>query len=186
MKRLLFILAAPLLLCLQTVPAQAFEHKIQLGVGQYTIDYVEPLFNASLKPVGVYAGWVGSLNEYISFDARLGATGSKTDVSGLKLSAATFSAFVRPTLPLGDMFEAYGLVGVSSVAVDRSGPGLVQQTVAKAGLSYGVGFDATIADHFSIGAEWVKYIQNENYAAAGAAPINVSVSGISTVVAYHF
>jgi len=187
MKKLLAaLLTVPVLLSYGALSADAFEHRIQAGAGQYTIDYVEPFFSASVKPFGAYAAWVGVLNDYISFDARLGGSGSKTHASGLRLNAGGLSAFFRPMVPVADGFEVYGLLGASSIALGRSGPGLIQQTVAKAGLSYGVGLDVRIADHFSIGAEWVKYLQDVNFAAAGIPAINVSVTGLSATFAYHF
>lgn len=183
---MMLALAIPIMLCIKTDGADAFEHRIQAGVGQYTIDYVEPFFSTSTKPLGGYVSWVGALNEFVAFDARLGGSGTETDASGLKLGAGGISVFFRPTLPVGEQFELYGLLGESSIAVDRSGPGMVQQTVARVGFSYGLGLDFRIADHFSFGAEWVKYIQDENYAATGVLPINISVTGISAQLAYHF
>lgn len=186
MKLLSTLLTSALLLFYGAQSAGAFEHRIQAGVGQYTIDYVEPLFRTSVKPVGAHVGWVGSLNEYLSFDARLAVTGQKTGALGLQFNAVAFSALVRPTLPLGDQAQVFGLLGVSSVAIGRTGPGNVTDIGAKAGVSYGAGADFAINEHFSVGGEWVSYIQDANVAAAGVAPIKISLTGISALFAYHF
>jgi opacity protein-like surface antigen len=166
--------------------ADAFENAIQVGIGQYTINYNEPLYRTNVKPTGLFFGWIGEINEYIAIDGRFGITDSKTDATGLKLSAGGLSVMARPTLPVGESFRVYGLVGASSIVVTRSAPALAETSAAKVGFSYGAGLDYRIGEHLFVGAEWVKYIQDVNYAAAGVGPINISLTGASANLKYQF
>ncbi len=91
----------------------------------------------------------------------------------------------KPTLPLGDSFELYGLVGGSSVAIERTVPGFAAETVGRAGFSYGLGADFRVTPHLLVGAEWLDYIHDVDYGATGL-NIRMSLSGATANVKYEF
>jgi len=180
------LFSATLLLAVLSLatPASAFDNQITTGIGQFNIKDSEPAMTTSVKPVGFYVGWAGIFNPYIAVEARLGGTGTGTN-SLISLDAAFLSALFKPTLPIGDRFELYGLVGVSSVGITRQLPGLPAETASRSGFSYGLGGDARVTPHVLIGAEWVSYISDTNFGAAGNT-VNLSLSGATATFKYQF
>ena len=181
----LFIYSALLLTALSiTTSANAFENQLKVGVGPFTIKDSEPGFSASLNPIGTYIGWVGIFTPNIAMEVRLGGTGKESNPN-ISLQGTFLSVLFKPTLPIGDSFELYGLGGFSSVAIERTLPGFVAETAGRVGFSYGVGADFRITQHLLAGAEWTSYIQNVDYGATGL-NIRMSLSGATANVKYEF
>lgn len=164
--------------------AHAFENYLKVGIAQYTIEDKEPGGNATGKPIGAYVSWIGEFNDFLSVEARFGGSGNATD-NGVKLNAGGVSAFFRPYYSVGEKIKLYGLIGASSIAIGRTVTGFAEETVARTGVSYGLGADVRLSDSFLVGAEWTNYLKNADVGAAGL-NIKMSVSSLAASVTYQF
>lgn len=140
-----------------TQTAWAYDSAIKAGLGSYNLKYQDQTQSVSGSSGGFTLGYVGRFNPYIGFDARIGGAGSTTS-AGLTLKpGAFFALFVRPSLPVGENVDMYGLLGFTSLAVGRTPANGSEQIIARVGGSFGLGADFRFNQNMSVGLEYVSY-----------------------------
>lgn len=129
------------------------------GAGLYYVDFDSVDFDETAATVRVFGGY--EMNEYVSFEA--GFTNlfkSSGDILGadIDVDGTAWDVSVRPSLPLGDRFSAFGILGWTQYdfEVSISAPGVtVSDNDTENEMMYGLGaaFDAT--DNWSFRGEWI-------------------------------
>ena len=143
--------------------AWAYDSAIKVGVGSFLLDYKETGQSVRGRTGGLHIGYVGRFNDYLGFEVRFGGAASSS-TGTLKIEPSTYlSLLFRPSFPLAEEVEIYGLLGLTSMAVTRTSGATAQQTIARGGSSFGVGADYRITKHMAAGIEWVSYMRNVDY-----------------------
>jgi hypothetical protein len=94
-----------------------------------------------------------------------------------------YSGFLKGTLPIGDDFGIYGLIGATHYVVDLAaniGPLVYREDFNDGDVSYGGGIEARIGDALTLGAEYVKYVDDSDGGVA------VDLDGITGRVQFQF
>ena len=128
------------------------------GAGLYYVDFDDLDFDKSAPTIRLFGGY--KLNDYVSFEA--GFTNLfeiDDDVLGVnvKLDGTSWDVAVRPTLPVGDRFEAFGILGYSwyDWTVELSdGVTTVNDDDKDSELLYGLGGAWHINDAWTLRGEW--------------------------------
>jgi opacity protein-like surface antigen len=89
-------------------------------------------------------------NEYFGVEAHLGTGGSDGPVELDHL----IGAYGKGILPLSQEFRLYGLAGITEVDFDVG---------REDGLSYGAGAEFDIAPNFSVGADYMRYLDRSDH-----------------------
>ncbi|WP_234252997.1 porin family protein [Billgrantia aerodenitrificans] len=89
-------------------------------------------------------------NEFFGVEAHLGTGGSDGPVELDHL----IGAYGKGILPLSDEFRLYGLAGITEVDFDVG---------REDGLSYGAGAEFDIAPNFSVGADYMRYLDRSDH-----------------------
>ncbi|OGS94696.1 MAG: hypothetical protein A3H31_12975 [Gallionellales bacterium RIFCSPLOWO2_02_FULL_57_47] len=173
--------------------AWAYDSAVNVGLGQYSLDYQDQARSANGKTTGWRLGYVGRFNEYLGFEIRLGGTG-ETSAAGLKLNPALFlSPLFRPSFPVGEKVKLYGLIGFTSLAVGRTTATATEEIIARVGGSLGVGADFYFNEHMAAGIELISYQRNVDYGPnsdtsnwTGVTQAKVSLSSITASFKYQF
>lgn len=182
------------LLALTVTPtAWAYDSAVNFGVGQFALDYQDQTRSVSGKTTGWHLGYVGRFNEYLGFEVRWGGA-SETSTAGLAIKPALFlSPLFRPSIPLGETVELYGLLGFTALAVARTPAGNTEEAIGRAGGSIGLGADFHFTKHLVGGVELVSYQKNVDYGPksnkdnwTGVTSAKVSLSGITANFKYQF
>jgi len=171
-----------------------------VNLGQSTFDYQEiDSLNQKRTLKGTPGGWsvgyVGRFNEYIGFDMRWGGAG-ETSSAGLTMQPGLFlSLLVRPSFPVTEQVELYGLAGITSLAVGRTATNSTQEIIARAGSSFGMGANFRFNRHMAAGVEWVSYQRDVDFGPSnssgavnwtGVNQAKVSLSSITANFKYQF
>ncbi len=158
------IVALTFALALTIAPAAwAYDSAIKGGIGSFLLDYKETGQSVRGRTAGLHIGYVGRFNDYLGFEVRMGGAASSS-AGTLKIEPAGYlSLLFRPSYPVAKEVEIYGLLGLTSMAVTRTSGATAQQTIARAGSSFGVGADYRINEHMAAGIEWVSYMRNIDY-----------------------
>ncbi len=133
------------------------------GAGLYYIDLDGIDFDESAATLRVFGGW--KMNDYVSFEAgytNLFESSASAGVPGLTVDAdidgSSLDLTVRPTWPLNDKFELFGVAGWSRFDIETSVSGLgitVSDSETETELIYGVGGMFHLTDNWSLRGEWV-------------------------------
>jgi opacity protein-like surface antigen len=126
-------------------------------------------------------------NQYFALEAHAGFGGSDSKTFsdgfgsvGIEVELDRFfSAFLRGTLPLGDRFNAYGLLGYTDAKASLTvsdGPFSFSESDSDNGLSFGIGADMAVMNNVSLNLDYVRYLDASDY----------EFSGISFGVRYVF
>ncbi|HSG91895.1 MAG TPA: outer membrane beta-barrel protein [Pseudomonadales bacterium] len=109
---------AGLVLGLATVTASAAQPGYYLGggLGAWQID--ESGFDDTALALRVQGGY--RFNDYLSVDGTL-LYGDELEDSGLKIDGTGFELALRPSVPIGDAFEAYARLGYGWYDFDAGG-----------------------------------------------------------------
>jgi hypothetical protein len=76
---------------------------------------------------------------------------------------AFYSAFVKGTLPIGKSWGVYGLLGATHYVVNLAadiGPLIYREDFNDGDVSYGGGIEGRIGKSITLGAEYVKYVDD--------------------------
>lgn len=185
-----------MLTCATAAQAQDASYYAGVGLGAISVDYKANGIDQKKASAGAFAYLGTDVNDYVAFEARIGATGKdkKTYAGGntLAFSSPTFFSllgkFKYPATSNFDLFMLAGLTTARIKGTQTSVAGSVSQTQTKSGASFGVGFDYLSDDNFSIGAEWVQYLFPVKLGAGTvfAPDSKARMWGITGKVAYHF
>lgn len=173
--------------------AWAYDSAVNVGLGQYSLDYQDQARSVNGKTTGWRLGYVGRFNEYIGFDIRWGGTG-ETSAGGLKLNPALFlSPLLRPSFPVSEKVKLYGLIGFTSLAVSRTTATTTEEIIARVGGSIGLGAEFYFTEHIAAGIEAISYQNNVDYGPdpdfsnwTGVTRAKVSLSSITASFKYQF
>jgi opacity protein-like surface antigen len=105
------------------------------------------------------------------------------------------SLLVRPSIPVTEQVELYGLAGLTSLAVSRTLTNSGQEIIARAGSSFGMGANFRINRHMAAGIELVSYQRDVDFGPSnssgtenwtGVSQAKVSLSSIMANFKYQF
>jgi OOP family OmpA-OmpF porin len=157
-------MTSALILALGGTAAQAEtgnnEFYLGTGAGIYYVDIDGVDLDKASPTWRVFGGY--SLNKYLSFEG--GYTNLfeiSDDIAGVdvEMDGSSFDALVRPTLPIGDSFELFGIVGYSwydwKIRAEFEGESISDKE--KDGeLLYGLGGSWHMTDRWSLRGEWTN------------------------------
>lgn len=129
------------------------------GAGMYYMNINDLDYDESAMSVRAFGGF--RVNEYLSLEGGYSHFfESSGDVAGVdvKLDGSAWDASVRPTLPIGDRFEAFGILGWASYdfEVKVSAMGLsASETNSDDDMLYGLGGAYSLTDQWTLRGEWV-------------------------------
>jgi len=158
------------------VQAQAEDFKPYFGIGLGAIGVEEKAATFNQKNT-VFGGFVKGgvdYNDYLGAELRIGTSmkGSKSYPAGtvaataskVDLSAEYFVAYLlKLQAPITSQLTLYALGGGTTAKFKTaitSGTTSVSTKATKIGASYGAGFNYSLGDQSSVGAEWVQYWTN--------------------------
>lgn len=178
---------------------------INLGYDQWSDS--EDDEDLSLSTISAIAGY--DFNEYIALEARYGFASSSDSLSyqhsesygelnitgyakaDIELEKYA-SVYIKPKLPIGDIFNIYALLGYSytdvgvnvDININASDPYGYSRNLSESysesstenGFSYGLGASVTFAEHFSIATEWKSLIEEDD----------LDFKGFSLIAGYKF
>lgn len=172
-----------------------------VGLGVFGLEYTEPGVTQKNNVFGGFIKGGLDINDYFGVEMRIGATdnGKTTYPAGFVTGsvapttvAQSFDSFVsllaKLQYPVSPDMRLYAMLGSTSATYKQTytpvPPGFVaSQSVTKAGLSYGVGFEADINDSFFGGLEWMQYWTNVKLNTTGT---KMKMWGATASVSYGF
>jgi opacity protein-like surface antigen len=131
------------------------------GAGLYYFDIDGVDFNESAPSMRVFGGY--DLNDYLSFEAGYSkffeANTSILDTD-IAIDGSNWDLSVRPTLPLGDQFELFGILGYSfydfTVKVEDPLLGTFKDSDNDDDFHYGVGGAWNVNNNWTLRGEWTS------------------------------
>lgn len=131
------------------------------GGGVAVLDADEVTLNA------VYGRFGAFFNENISAEARLGLGVGDDSWLGAKVELDNFyGAYLRGGIPAGEVFYPYAILGFTKGKISVSGGGF-SDSESDSDLSYGVGADFSVSETLKINAEYMSYIDKDDFEIAG-------------------
>lgn len=129
------------------------------GAGLYYVDFDGLDYDEGAATLRGFGGF--ALNDYVAFEAGFTKLFEvSNDILGVDVDVdgTVWDLSVRPTLPLGDNFRAFGIVGWSNYdfKITASAPG-VTVTDSDSGdeMHYGLGAAFDITRNWTLRGEWV-------------------------------
>ena len=129
------------------------------GGGSYYVDFDDIEFDESALTLRIFGGY--QLNEFVSFEAGFTnlfeASGDVGNVN-VDIDGTAWDVTVRPTLPLGDSIEAYGILGWMQYDFEIGadlGAVAVTEDDTESDLIYGLGAGFNVANQWQVRGEWV-------------------------------
>ena len=104
----------------------------------------------SRDDVGLRLRGGAQFNDYFALEGHLGTGGSDRGADLDHLAGA----YAKGILPVAPNFRLYGLAGFSEVEISDN---------RESGLSYGAGAEMDIANNVSIGADYMRYLDESAY-----------------------
>jgi opacity protein-like surface antigen len=153
-----------LVLALLGATAQAETNKngfyLGSGAGVYYVDMQGVGLDKAAPTWRVFGGY--TLNKYISFEGgwtnMFKISDTIMDVN-VDMDGSAFDVIARPTLPLGDRFEAFGILGYSwydwTIKAEYLGQ-TVSDSANDDDLIYGLGAAWNVTDRWSLRGEWTN------------------------------
>lgn len=174
--------------CIQTVAAVALMVGVSTVSAQAVygeVGYVGTKVSSSIGSLGISAkpdavrGLVGyQMNPNLSFEGMLafGAGDGSINVAGIRSGLGLkidnmVGAFVKPSFPIGDVFDLFGRVGYVSTKVSVDG-----NSDRSGSLSYGVGGSFRMTPALSLNVDYMIYHKKDD----------TKVDGYSVGVSYRF
>ncbi|MGE0622122.1 MAG: porin family protein [Pseudomonadales bacterium] len=128
------------------------------GIGMYYVDIDGIDLDQSAPNWRAFGGY--TLNKYLSFEAGYSHLFEVSDdILGVdvEMDGDAFDVMVRPTLPIGDRFEAFAILGYSwydwNISASFQGQS-VDDSANDDDLIYGVGGAFRFGDRWSLRGEW--------------------------------
>ncbi|MDF1763156.1 MAG: porin family protein [Oleibacter sp.] len=143
---------------------------LTVGVG-YSMGTFDPDEGSSFDLSAVQFRLGNELNQNfaVRFDYLIGTGEESKSIGGidykLELDSA-FSLLLQPKLALNEKVEAYGLIGFTSASFTASASNAFasqSEENSDTSLSYGAGIGGNIKDNIGAYAEYVSYIQEDDY-----------------------
>jgi len=189
MKKILLIASATMAMNAGAAVAVEMKPYAGVGVGLFELD---PGQNKQAT-FGAFAFAGADLHEYLAAELRVGRTG-QYEREELGPLTETFqvnwfaSALVKPKIELFDGFDAYALLGATSINSSITPVNsIVQQSVTKTALTYGLGAQYHYNNQLSAGVEWVRYSTNADAATKNTVAYKgLDVNGFTATVSYTF
>lgn len=129
------------------------------GAGLYYVDFDDLDYDEGAATLRGFVGY--DLNQYISFEGGYTKLFEVSDdILGVDvdIDGDVWDLSVRPTLPLGDNFRAFGIVGWSNYdfKIAASAPGItVSDSDSGDEMHYGLGAAFDLTDSWTLRGEWV-------------------------------
>jgi opacity protein-like surface antigen len=129
------------------------------GAGIYYVDFDDVSFDESAATVRVFGGY--KLNEYVAFEAgymKLFEASGDTLGVDIEMDGTSWDVSVRPTLPVGDRFDVFGIVGWTQYDFEVKASALGVSTSdsdKNDDLIYGLGGAFNLNDNWTLRGEWV-------------------------------
>ncbi len=127
-----------------------------LGIDFEGIDYIY------LNDYGDSSSVMGQMgykfNPYISVEGRYWSGEGSFDAWGL---------YAKPSIPLGDIFSLYGIIGYGNVGIDLAEDAVVvgdeghYNVLDESTLQWGLGLSVSFADNFAIFADYVEIYNDQ-------------------------
>jgi len=146
-----------------------------LGVDFEQLDYIYLSDYGDTSSVMGEAGY--RFNPYIAIEGRYWSGDNAFDAWGL---------YLKPTLPLGDVFNIYGLIGYGNAGIDLSENAIVigdeghYNILDESTMQWGLGVSVSFTENFSIFADYVE-IYNDQLLS-----VDWSLDTINLGVAFQF
>ena len=167
MKTPAYISALLLALCGTAAHADTKNNSFYLGTGAgiYYVDIDGVGLDATAPTWRVFGGY--TLNKYISFEGGytnlFEISDDITDPlvdADVDLDGSSFDVLVRPTLPIGERFELFGIVGYSwydwDISVQVDDLPVVSDSDKDSEFLYGLGGAWNVNDRWSLRGEWTN------------------------------
>jgi opacity protein-like surface antigen len=150
-------LAIATALVLASIGAQAQGMYAGLGYSKFALEGG----GVSLKPSLATLKLGYEMSPYLAVEGRIGAGGTSDTlkINGVSVDMnleSFYAVYAKGTLPLGEMFGVYGLVGYNSVKGKASAGGYSVTTDSQSGGSYGAGVEINFTKSMSLSAEWAR------------------------------
>jgi opacity protein-like surface antigen len=129
------------------------------GAGIYYVDFDNIDFDESAATVRVFGGY--QLNEYVSFEAgftNLFESSGSLAGADIDIDGTAWDVSVRPTLPIGDNLQAFGILGWTQYdfEIAASFGGLTASSDdSESALLYGLGAALDLNASWNLRGEWV-------------------------------
>lgn len=129
------------------------------GAGIYYVDFDDIDFDESATTMRVFGGY--QLNEYVSFEAgfnNLFESSASVLGADVEIDGTAWDVSVRPTLPIGDRAQAFGIVGWTQYDFEVTanvGPVSASDEDSDSALMYGLGAALQLNDSWNLRGEWV-------------------------------
>jgi len=111
----------------------------------------------SRDDVGLRLRGGAQFNDYFALEGHLGTGGSDRGADLDHLAGA----YAKGILPVAPNFRLYGLAGFSEVEISDNRVEISDNR--ESGLSYGAGAEMDIANNVSIGADYMRYLDESAY-----------------------
>lgn len=149
--------------------AMANQHSY-VGVQFSQVEYKESGV-PDVEPTAIAIKAGAQLSDYLAVEARVGfGAGDDSASEGpLKLTIEVdnyISAYVKPTLPLGERFSVYALAGVTRSKLKAEITSVLpaeSDTDSQTDLSYGVGADLNLSTNSFVSVEYARLLNGDDY-----------------------
>jgi opacity protein-like surface antigen len=137
------------------------------GVGQFSVDIDGADFDESDTALRFFGGW--KMNQTWSFEAGYTAFSDLSDSTTIPLlgtfdtdiEISSLDVYARPTWPLNDQWELFGIIGVSRIEADIKLTiplvGTVSDSSSDTELMFGFGGSYKFDDTWAVRGEFVTY-----------------------------
>lgn len=168
MKQGNVLIAMMAAIALGAVPVAMADRPISQGqlyagalVSQFTLDVDGA--SERPRPLGVVGRLGYFLTDQIALEARAGTGFEKDRVGGVNTELdRLYGGYLLGLLPLGESSALYWVAGYSDAKVAFSGGG-VSEKASQDGFSYGAGFDFFASDGIGLSAEYIRYLDKDDY-----------------------
>ena len=128
------------------------------------------------NPTAVFARVGYQINEFFAVEGRLGTGLDSDKLHGVKVDIENvYGAYLKAGIPTAVGLYPYAVLGATHGELKASARGY-SDTGDDDDISYGVGVDYWVVPNVSVGLEYMKYLDMDNY----------EVSGISLGANYRF
>ena len=137
------------------------------GIGQFSVDIDGADFDESDTALRFFGGW--KMNQTWSFEAGYTAFSDLSDSTTIPLlgtfdtdiEISSLDVYARPTWPLNDQWELFGIIGVSRIEADIKLTiplvGTVSDSSSDTELMFGFGGSYKFDDTWAVRGEFVTY-----------------------------
>src|SRR5690606_13920656 len=146
--------------------AMANQHSY-VGLQYSQVEYKES-GAPDIEPTAIAVKAGAQLSDFLAVEARVGFGAGDDSVSagGTKLSLEVdnyISAYLKPTLPVGERFAVYALAGVTRSKLEMKTNTGFSDTDSQTDLSYGVGADLNLSTNSFVSVEYARLLKGDDY-----------------------